>query len=70
MKEVNRFIKLTLLILLISSFNAFAGAKTEVKELVCEYKINPSGIDIQKPRLSWQISTAEENILQFMSNKC
>ena len=64
MKQVNRIIKLTLLILLISSFNSFAGSKPEVKELVCEYKINPLGIDIQKPRLSWQISTAEENVIQ------
>ncbi len=64
MKQVMRIFKLSLIILLFNSFNAIAGAKTEVKELVCEYKTNPLGIDIQKPRLSWQISSAEENILQ------
>jgi len=48
----------------INSITAVAGVKTEVKELICEYHTNPMGIDIQKPRLSWQIISAEENVLQ------
>lgn len=64
MKQSLQILKSSLFILLISSFSAFAGTKTEVKELVCEYKINPIGIDVQKPRLSWQIISTEENLLQ------
>jgi len=49
---------------LLNSLNSFSSEKTEVKELICEYHTNPVGIDIQKPRLSWQISSTEDNLLQ------
>jgi len=64
MKQTAFLTKLLVFLLLISGSGAFAAAKTEVKELVCEYQVNPMGIDVQKPRLSWQISSVEENILQ------
>jgi alpha-L-rhamnosidase len=41
-----------------------AATKTEVKELVSEYRINPLGIDVQKPRLSWKIISNAENLVQ------
>ena len=40
------------------------SAKTSVVKLVCEYKENPVGIDIEKPRLSWQILSDEQNVMQ------
>jgi alpha-L-rhamnosidase len=64
MRQTIQQLKLFVLFLLIGSFNTIAGTKTEVKELICEYHTNPIGIDIQKPRLSWQILSAEENFLQ------
>ena len=64
MKQTAFLTKLFVFLLLISGSGAFAAAKTEVKELICEYQVNPMGIDVQKPRLSWQISSVEENILQ------
>ena len=57
--------KLLVILLVINSMNAFSAIKTEVKELICEYHTNPLGIDIQKPRLSWQITSSEENLLQM-----
>lgn len=39
-------------------------AKSEVKELVCEYQKNPVGMDETHPRLSWKIISGETNILQ------
>ena len=36
----------------------------QVTNLVCEYKANPIGIDIEKPRLSWQIQSTGENVKQ------
>ncbi len=56
--------KIFAIFLLISSMNSFAATKTEVKELICEYHTNPLGIDVLKPRLSWQIVSSEENVLQ------
>jgi len=64
MKLTFRLTKMFVFLLIISSMNSFSATKTEVKELICEYHINPVGIDIQKPRLSWQIASSEENLLQ------
>jgi alpha-L-rhamnosidase len=64
MKQIFRWIILVVIALTISNLNVNAAVKTEVKELICEYHTNPIGIDILKPRLSWQIVSAEENVLQ------
>jgi alpha-L-rhamnosidase len=55
---------ITSLFVLLFSMVSFAGNKTEIQELVCEYQTNPLGIDIQKPRLSWKIVSPEENVMQ------
>jgi len=39
-------------------------SKTMVSNLTCEYRINPIGIDVSQPRLSWQIMADETNVLQ------
>ena len=36
----------------------------EITNLRCEYKINPVGIDVANPRLSWQINSDQTNIIQ------
>lgn len=41
-----------------------SAAKTQVVKLVTEYRENPIGIDVEKPRLSWQISSEENNVTQ------
>lgn len=41
-----------------------AGAELQVKKLRCEYKVDPTGIDVEGLRLSWQLETAEKNVLQ------
>ena len=35
-----------------------------VKNLRCEYKVDPAGIDVRKPRLSWELASAEKGVLQ------
>jgi alpha-L-rhamnosidase len=35
-----------------------------VKNLRCEYKVDPLGIDVRKPRLSWEMESTEKNVLQ------
>lgn len=32
--------------------------------LRCEYKADPMGIDVSKPRLSWELSSAEQGVMQ------
>ena len=64
MKKILKGTKLGLVFLILFSANDFAAEKTAVSELICEYHINPIGIDIQKPRLSWKIFSGEENLLQ------
>ncbi len=64
MNQRIKFSNLVLIFLLLIPAGLFAAAKTEVNNLVCEYHTNPLGIDVQKPRLSWQISSAENNFLQ------
>lgn len=55
-----------LLLFLIVGVVAMAGAKTSpiVLGLRCEYKVNPLGIDILQPRLSWIIQSADRGEVQ------
>lgn len=39
-------------------------SKPVVSNPTCEYRVNPIGIDILQPRLSWQITSDETNVLQ------
>ena len=55
----------TLIILFAAGLIPYAAAaKSQVVKLVCEYHQNPIGIDVEKPRFSWQIVSDEENVLQ------
>lgn len=64
MKEILKRAQLLLILLVANCFIAVAAPKTEVKELTCEYHTNPVGMDVQKPRLSWQIVSDGQNVLQ------
>jgi len=33
-------------------------------KLRCEYKVDPLGIDVKKPRLSWELASAEKGVMQ------
>lgn len=54
-----------LLAILFSHFSTAIFAKTGVDKLVCEYHTNPIGIDVDKPRFSWQMTTDESNSKQI-----
>lgn len=36
----------------------------KVTNLRCEYRVDPLGVDVQKPHLSWEIQSAQKNVLQ------
>jgi alpha-L-rhamnosidase len=35
-----------------------------VQALKCEYKVNPLGLDVMQPRLSWQLSSSQRSVQQ------
>ncbi len=57
-------LQIVALAFLFSAFSTNTFAKTQVVKLVTEYHVNPIGIDVQKPRLSWQLLSNEENLMQ------
>ena len=56
--------KLFVIILTISSLNVFAASRSQVTDLVCEYKTNPIGIDVVQPRLSWKLVSSGNDVMQ------
>ena len=47
--------------------SAQGGANPEsfaVKNLRCEYKVDPLGIDVARPRFSWELTSADRGVLQ------
>ncbi len=51
-------------VIMLVQFSINSVAQTRVTKLVCEYNINPIGIDVMLPRLSWQIASNENNTAQ------
>jgi alpha-L-rhamnosidase len=56
-----RFSLFTSLILFLQNWIV---AQVRISNPVCEYHTNPIGIDVEKPRFSWQIMSNENNTLQ------
>lgn len=54
-----------ILLIVILMFTSFIQAEPmEVKNLKCEYKINPLGIDIEIPRFSWELESNKRGAKQ------
>ena len=49
---------------LATATNTFADTPLAVRNLRCEYKSDPLGIDVRKPRLSWELASTERGVLQ------
>ena len=52
------------LLLLLMGLLGTLQAQVSVKDLTCEYRTNPVGLDIQKPRLSWKLVSEKNNVTQ------
>jgi alpha-L-rhamnosidase len=63
MRQSKRY-ALFLIICFLILGNFQTNAKNQVVKLVTEYHENPIGIDIVKPRLSWQILSEGQNVTQ------
>jgi len=51
-------------VLLVCAAGALGDTPLAVKNLRCEYKVDPMGIDVRKPRLSWELASSEKGVLQ------
>ncbi len=57
--------KITIMVLiLVSANNCFAAAPCMPVLLKCEYSVNPLGIDVSNPRLSWLIQDERRGAVQ------
>ena len=62
--NASRFIKLLLIGFLLLENVSLVNSQTRIVQTVCEYKENPVGIDVEKPRLSWQLVSDNQNVKQ------
>ncbi len=62
-KQIGNF-KIILISLLLTTLSLSGFSKNIVTALKCDYHINPIGIDVVQPRLSWQIVADENNFMQ------
>ncbi len=63
--SVNHLYILLVMLLTLQQATLSYGQNNLVKELRCEYHVNPVGIDIEKPRMSWQIQSDDVNVKQL-----
>ncbi|RKD89838.1 glycoside hydrolase family 78 protein [Mangrovibacterium diazotrophicum] len=64
MKITKFWTKHWLFVLLLAGLSIPALAKTEVTNLVCEYHVNPIGLDVHQPRLSWKLLSDDTDVMQ------
>jgi len=64
MRKATVFIKIIFLLLFFGHTNWLNGSPIKVADLRCEYLIDPLGIDVHSPRLSWKIVSEEQNLEQ------
>lgn len=64
MKLIHKIGVFNFFLMLLLGLPSMMAQKAEVHKLVTEYHTNPIGIDVEKPRLSWQIATNENNFMQ------
>jgi len=51
--------------LLISLAVVTAAQQLSVTNLRCEYRQNPAGVDAPAPKLSWELQSRQQNVLQI-----
>ncbi len=61
--KITKHIFLFVAIVLFASFSK-QDASIQLQNLRCEMLVNPEGIDVVKPRLSWEITASQRNVQQ------
>ncbi len=62
-KPINNY-RIILISIFLTAISLSGFSKNTVNSLKCDYHVNPIGIDIAQPRLSWQISADANNFMQ------
>ena len=55
-------IRLSLILIALSTI--IAAQDLSLYDLTCEHKVNPLGVDVMQPRLSWKLNSTAYNIMQ------
>lgn len=58
------YLKSVSFFLILTSISFMGSSKNLVNSLKCDYHVNPVGIDVTQPRLSWQTVAGENNFVQ------
>ena len=56
--------RITYTLLLVITSISFLNAQITVKNMRCEMLTNPQGIEVPKPRFSWQLESSQRNVVQ------
>ncbi|WP_418262580.1 glycoside hydrolase family 78 protein [Flavobacterium faecale] len=64
MKLIKMSMRFSLVFLLFCTQIVIGAPKNKIVKTVCEYRTNPVGIDVVKPRFSWQIVAEGQNVKQ------
>ena len=65
MNFIQSFVKTTLFLFVFSIISTVTFGKAQLVNMRVEYHENPMGIDVTKPRLSWQLVSEEKNVSQL-----
>lgn len=60
--HIMKALKLFLFLIFVSGY--VLAQDLSLKDLTCEHKINPMGVDLQNPRFSWKINSPGFNVMQ------
>ena len=66
---MKRIVHIFLVLWICFANTSIISAKLHTVNLLCEYHKDPIGIDIEKPRFSWQLVSDENNVLQTLEVK-
>ncbi len=64
MRKIEKYLGEVFISMIFCALGLSVTAKTTVSNLKCEYHFNPIGIDIVQPRLSWQIASDQNGMMQ------
>ena len=58
------FLKISLICITVGTGHVHAASPSSVTDLQCEYLVNPIGVDVRNPRLSWKVKDARAGARQ------
>ena len=63
-RPMRTLFRIFILLLLVGACREKSPVNVKVADLQCEYKINPLGVDVEKPRFSWILESNQRGVSQ------